>query len=294
MKHPLDPLIGGIGQGSVLFLVALGLSLTLGVMRILNISNGAFYMLGAYLSAIIFTGQSISVPEMIIAIIIGGIGSGVIGGVAEFVFIRRLYPLPHLFPLLGTYALLIAMQGAATQIWGVAPKQTNLPSLFSGNFSLAGGSVSVYNLLLIGVGLLFVCVVWALLTHTRLGRLVGATADDREMAAILGINTKRIFLGMFVLSAFMAGVGGALTAPLNGLTPSTASTYVIQAFAVVIIGGGGSVVGTYVAAIALGVLESFLVVLQPSISTVSIYIAMAAVMLVRPQGLFGRRELSQI
>jgi len=281
-------IVDGLSQGSTLFLVALGLSLTLGVMKLVNISNGAFYMLGAYVSTLAVSQLNISVWQMVLAISLGGVVAGIVGAVVEAAFIQRLYALPHLFPLLGTYAVLLTIQGFAVITWGVEPLPTKIPEVLEGTLHIGRYPVSAYALLLIGVGFVFAVLVGAILTWSRFGRLVAAVTDDRDMAAMLGINTKRIFLVMFSLSAFAAGVGGGLIAPLNGLTPEVASTYVVEAFAVVIVGGVGSIMGTYIASLVLGVLQSVLVVIEPSMAEVSIYIAMAAMMLLRPRGLFGR------
>jgi len=286
--HTFLQIVDGLSQGSALFLVALGLSLTLGVMRLVNISNGAFYMLGAYVSTLVIPQLDISVWQMVLAISIGGIVAGIVGAAVEAVFIQRLYALPHLFPLLGTYAVLLTIQGFAVIAWGVEPRPTKIPEVLEGTLHIGRYPVSAYALLLIVVGLVFAVLVGSILTWSRFGRLVAAVTDDRDMAAMLGINTKRTFLVMFSLSAFAAGIGGGLIAPLNGLTPEVASTYVVEAFAVVIVGGIGSVMGTYIASLVLGVLQSVLVVIEPSMAEVSIYLAMAVMMLLRPRGLFGR------
>lgn len=286
--HTFLQIVDGLSQGSALFLVALGLSLTLGVMRLVNISNGAFYMLGAYISTLVIPQLNISVWQMVLAISVGGVMAGLVGAAVEAAFIQRLYALPHLFPLLGTYAVLLTIQGFAVITWGVEPRPTKIPEVLEGTLHIGRYPVSAYALLLIGVGLVFAVLVGSILTWSRFGRLVAAVTDDRDMAAMLGINTKRTFLVMFSLSAFAAGIGGGLIAPLNGLTPEVASTYVVEAFAVVIVGGIGSVMGTYIASLVLGVLQSVLVVVEPSMAEVSIYLAMAAMMLLRPRGLFGR------
>jgi branched-subunit amino acid ABC-type transport system permease component len=281
-------IIDGLSQGSALFLVALGVSLTLGVMRLVNISNGAFYMLGAYASTLVVSQLGIDVWQMVFAVILGGAIAGLIGAVVEATFIQRLYALPHLFPLLGTYAVLLTVQGFAVIAWGVQPRATKIPAVLEQTLHVGSYPVSAYALFLIGVGLAFATLIGSILKWSRFGRLVAAVADDRDMAAMLGINTKLAFLVMFSLSAFAAGVGGALLAPLNGLTPEIASTYVVEAFAVVIVGGIGSVTGTYIASLVLGVLQSVLVMWAPSVAEVSIYVAMAAMMLLRPRGLLGR------
>jgi branched-chain amino acid transport system permease protein len=280
--------IDGLSQGSALFLVALGLSLTLGVMRLVNISNGAFYMLGAYISTLVLVQVDISVWQMILAIIIGAVVAGLVGAAVEATFIQRLYSLPHLFPLLGTYAVLLTIQGFAVLVWGVEPRATKVPVVLEGTFHAGRYPISAYAVLLIVVGLVCAVLIGSILRWSRFGRVVGAVADDRDMAEVLGINTKRTFLVMFALSAFAAGIGGGLLAPLNGLTPEVASIYVVEAFAVVIVGGIGSVMGTYIASLMLGVLQSILVIVEPSMAEVSVYVAMAVMMLVRPRGLFGR------
>jgi branched-chain amino acid transport system permease protein len=286
--HTFLQVVDGLSQGSALFLVALGLSLTLGVMRLVNISNGAFFMLGAYISTLVVPQLSITTWQMVLAIAAGGIVAGVVGAGVEASFIQKLYALPHLFPLLGTYAVLLTIQGFAVIVWGVAPRPTKIPAVLEGTLHIGAYPVSAYAVLLIVVGLVFAVLIGSILTFSRFGRLVAAVTDDRDMAAMLGINTKRTFLVMFSLSAFAAGIGGGLIAPLNGLTPEVASTYVVEAFAVVIVGGVGSVMGTYIASLVLGVLQSVLVVIEPSMAEVSIYLAMAVMMLLRPRGLFAR------
>jgi branched-chain amino acid transport system permease protein len=245
-------------------------------------------MLGAYVSTLVIPQLDISVWQMVLAISVGGVVAGLVGAAVEAAFIQRLYALPHLFPLLGTYAVLLTIQGFAVITWGVEPRPTKIPEVLEGTLHVGRYPVSAYALLLIGVGLVFAVLAGSILTWSRFGRLVAAVTDDRDMAAMLGINTKRTFLVMFSLSAFAAGIGGGLIAPLNGLTPEVASTYVVEAFAVVIVGGIGSVMGTYIASLVLGVLQSVLVVVEPSMAEVSIYLAMAAMMLLRPRGLFGR------
>jgi branched-chain amino acid transport system permease protein len=288
--HLVQPIITGIGQGSVLFLVAVGLTLSMGVMRLLNFGNGAFFMLGAYLSYSVVAGRPPEVLTLLLAIVVGGLATGVVGLVCERVVVRRLYPLPHLFPLLGTYAMLLVIQGLAVVIWGLTPRGIGQAPAFSRSITVAGVNLPTYSLLLIGVGLATVAVVAFLIARTRFGRQVRAIAADREMAAVLGINVNLVFMLTFVLSTFLAGLGGGLVAPLVGITPDVAGTYLIEAFAVLIVGGIGSILGSYVSAIGFGVITAVLVAVRPEIAEASVFAVMALTVLLRPQGLLGRRQ----
>lgn len=291
ISDPLTPLIGGVTQGSILFLVALGFSLTLGVMRLLNLANGGFFLVGAYVSATLFSGNTISTPALVVSVIAGALAAGAAGVCAERLVVRTLYDLPHLYPMLGTFGLLLVIQGLVIARWGVQPVNAKLPDALTGFITIRNTVVPVYYLLIICVGLVFVAGFGITLGRTAFGRAVHATARDRSMAAMLGINTGRMFLATFALSAAAAGTGGALTGALTGLTPDLAFTLVIEAFAVVVIGGYGSILGTYLAALGVGILQAFLIILAPEYAEVSVYAALAAVMLLRPQGLMGRADL---
>lgn len=291
MESLLLPIVNGLGLGAVLFLVAIGLSLQIGVMRILNIANGAFFMLGAYFAVSIFGDRPLSVPEIVLAVLAACLITGLCGAAAEVSVIRRLYDRPGLYPFLGTFAVLLIIQGIVILTYGQIGRSSMRSSAFHSSISVGGLNLSAYNLFLIAIAALVAAGVSLLIHRTSLGRKVTAAAVDRDMAAMLGIHVRRVYFFMLVLSAVLAGLAGSLVSPLMELNPNMAITLLIEALAVVVIGGSGSISGTFVASMIVGILQSVLIRFAPGVADVSVYIAMALIMLLRPQGLMGRREI---
>lgn len=283
----LFPILNGLSQGALLFLAASGLSLVFGVLGILNFAHGGFFALGAFVTYSLASGAQLPAWQFVGLVVVASILVGVLGILVEMTVFRRIYHLPPLDALLATYAVLLTTQGAITQIWGVNPLGLPLPDGFRQAWYLADASIPVYDLLLIGVGFLVGGGLWYLLERTNIGLMVRAIAADRTMAASLGINVRMIFTLMFGLGTALAGLGGGLLAPLVLIDTSLAAILVIQAFAVVIVGGLGSMLGAFIAAIFLGLLNSILVSVDPELAGYSLYIGMAAILMVRPQGLMG-------
>lgn len=290
LSRVLVPLADGVGQGVLLFMVASGLTLVYGVMRILNFSHGGFFMLGAYVTYTLAQGRVQPALLLVGIVICAGMVVSAAGAVSEVSLFRRLYALPEVSSLLGTFALLLVTEGVGRLVWGIQPRSQPQSSAFLQQVGVADVQVPSYDLFLLGVGITTVISLEVLVYRTEFGRRVRATAADRSMAAILGIDVKAVFLVMFCLGIFLAGLGGGLVAPLIGLTPDIAVVFIIEAFAVVIVGGIGSIRGSFVAAIALGLANSFLVAFRPEFAEFSLYLAMAVILLIRPQGLFGRAE----
>lgn len=294
MESFLLPVLNGLGLGAVLFLVAIGLSLQIGVMRILNIANGAFFMLGAYFAVSVFGDRLLSVPQIVVAVLAACLLTALCGAATEIAVIRRLYDRPGLYPFLGTFAVLLIIQGLVILVYGQIGRSSMRSSAFNSSITLGGVSLSVYNLCLIGVATAVAAGVSLLIHRTGLGRKVTAAAVDRDMAAMLGIHVRRVYFFMLVLSALLAGLAGSLVSPLMELNPNMAITLLIEALAVVVIGGSGSISGTFVASMLVGILQSVLIRYAPEIADVSVYIAMALIMLLRPQGLMGRAQMGVV
>jgi len=284
----VDIIASGLADGVLLFLIASGLTLIFGVLRILNFAHGGFFVLGSYIVWQLLAGRAVSGPLFLVAVVASGISVTAIGIVAERVLFRRLYSLPPVTSLLGTFALLLILQGLAQLVWGLGPRSVAAPTTFGGLIHVGGGDIPVYSIVLFAIGLVVAVGLRYLVSATSFGRTVRAVAEDRYATALLGVNSNAIFIPMFALGIFLAGIGGALAAPTLGLTPDLAVVFIIQAFAVVIIGGLGSVPGSLIAALFLGVLKSELVRYAPGLADFSIYLALIAVLVVRPQGLFGR------
>lgn len=287
MAGLLLTVLNGISQGVLLFLVASGLSLIFGVMGVLNFAHGGFFALGAFIVYSLTAGAAVPAPEFVLLVVVASLAVGTLGMIVEATVFRRIYHLTPIDALLATYAVLLTIQGAITQVWGVNPVGQPMPPELDSAVTVAGATLPIYDFVLLAIGAIVVVSVWWLLQRTDLGRSVRAIAADRTMSASLGIDTRRVFTLMFGLGAALAGLGGALVAPLVQIDTSLAATFVIQSFAVVIVGGLGSMYGALVAAILLGLLNSVLVGIDPGLSDFSLYLGMAAILLVRPQGLFG-------
>lgn len=282
------PIFNGISQGVLLFLVASGLSLIFGVMGLLNFAHGGFFALGAFVTYTLTAGASLPAWQFLLVVAAGSAGVGVLGIIAEIVVFRRIYHLAPIDALLATYAVLLTIQGGITQIWGVNPLGVARSPEFRGAIQVAGADVPAYDFALIGLGIIVVVGLWWLLERSPFGRVVRATAADRVMSACLGVNVKKVFAAMFGLGSFLAALGGGLVSQLVQIDSGLAATFVIQSFAVVIVGGLGSITGALVAALLLGLLDSLVVSIQPTYSGFSLYLGMTLILLAKPSGLFGK------
>lgn len=277
----------GLSDGMLLFLVASGLTLILGVMRVVNFAHGGFFVLGAYLSYEFLRGQSRPVWVFVLLVIAAALVTAVAGVASERLLFRRLYGLPVETSLLGTYALLLILSGAVQLVWGQNPRSQSEPAALVTSFRLAGATIPRYDILVIVLGLLTAVGLQLLIKRTEWGSQLTAVAEDRFMAGLLGVNVNRVFALTFGLGIALAGLGGGLAGPTLSLVPDVALTFIIQAFAVVIIGGFGSIAGSFVAALALGLVHSFLVIQAPWLADFSLYLVMALVLVARPRGLLG-------
>lgn len=287
MSDLVLPLVNGVAYAMLMFIVASGLTLVYGTMRVVNFAHGGFFAIGAFLTFAIAGGAALPFWEFFAAGLAAAAICGVLGAAAEMLIFRRIYSMSHSQQLLATYALLLILEGALTLVWGNNPRSQNYPVGLQHAVTLFGVPVSSYYLVLIGIGVVVGSFLWFLLTRTAVGRQVRAVAGDRAMSACLGINVGVIFTAMFALGVFLAGVGGALASPLFQLDSTLAGTLVLESFAVVLIGGAGSISGAVIASLLLGLLNSFLVQYAPNLAQFSLYMVMAGVLLARPTGLLG-------
>jgi branched-chain amino acid transport system permease protein len=286
----LPAVLGGIAYGVPLFLMASGLTLVYGVLRVLNFAHGGLLMVGAYLLAWILSGDSRSLPVFVGAVLLSALIVAALGLVIELGLFRRLYGASTQVGLLASYGLLLFLTGVAPVIWGDEPRTQALPSSLSGRVNIGDTAVSVFALVQVGVGVLVAVGLFLLLRRTRLGAQASAVAEDREMARALGIRAARVSRLVFVLGCFLAGLAGAVVAPSSSVGVELAPSFILQGFAVVIIGGLGSVEGALVAAIGVGVIDSLCVTYLQSFEPYSFYVVLGLVLLLRPQGLLGRRQ----
>lgn len=296
MAAVLIPLENGLAIAAQLFLIASGLTLVYGVMRVVNFAHGGFFMLGAYVTftighALLTGGHSLQVLPFLLSVAVAGAVVGSAGAVSEVVLFRRLYDMPELNSLLGTFALLLVLEGVGYIIWGAPSKSLPQPEALGGLLQLGPVPVPTYDLFVVAVGVVALVLLEWTVQRTSFGMMVKAVAADRTMASLLGVNIHRVFLAMFLIGIFMAGIAGGIAAPGVSIGPDLAVTYIIEAFAVVIVGGLGSVSGAFLASVLLGIVNSFLVSIGSPIAEFSLYLIMVVVLLVRPSGLMGRRQL---
>ncbi len=289
----ISTLISGVAYGVPLFLVASGLTLIYGVIGVLNFAHGSFFVIGALLATTIIGSSLPTVVTFIIAVLAGAAAVAALGIVTESTVVRRLYRRDHITMLLATFAILLIVEGAAEMIWGNSPRSISKPEIVSGSVRLLGATIPVYDILLVVIGALVAVGLFVLINKSSFGRSVRAVAQDAAMGEAVGLNTKRIMLLVFGLGSALAGLAGALIAPNVSVSPSLGHAFMLQSFAIVIIGGLGSVTGSLVAALLVGVAEAFAVAYAPYLTGFTFYILVAVVLLVRPRGLLGSAKLGR-
>jgi branched-subunit amino acid ABC-type transport system permease component len=280
--------VSGLTTAMFLFLIASGLSLIFGVLRVLNFAHGTFYMLGAYCAYQIVQWLG-SGPGMFWWAVLGAaLAVAILGGVVERFLLRHLYDREELYQLLFTYALVLVLSDVAKIIWGTQQKGIVRPPELTGSISLFGATIPYYNLFILALGLAVAAAFWLILQRTRMGRLIRAAALDRETLGALGVNVSALYTGVFVLGSFLGGLGGALVAPVRTIVPGMDTEIIVEAFVVVVIGGLGSFWGTFLGALIYGQVLSFGILFFPRFSIFAVFALMAAVLIVRPWGLLGR------
>lgn len=291
-------LLDGVLYAAVLFLVAAGLTLVYGVMRILNIAHGSFYALGAYAGTslvLVYLKTGGPAPLMYLALLAGAVVAGAIAGpLVERLLLRPIYGREEVVQLLVTYSLFLILEDVMKLLWGVDPYYVAKPYAFLGTVTIAGVRYAWYQLLLIAVALATGVLVSLAIRGTRLGRMIVAVTADREISATLGINVGRVYTLAFTAGAILAGLGGALVAPLISVAPGISVEAIVLAFAVVVIGGLGSLEGAALGALIVGLTRAAAVQLFPEIELATVYLIMVAVLLFRPRGLFGEWETRRI
>lgn len=279
----MQVLANGVAVGAVLFLMAAGLSLLIGAMGVLNLAHGAVYMVGAYLAWTIGIDHGLPFP---VAVAGAGVGAAVLG-----VAFERLFHLIQGRPdeqILLSFGLIYVITNATQWIWGPIAKSPFQVSWLSGSVELGSVAIPTVRLAIAAVGFVVAAVLWFVQERTRAGAIVRAGMDDPSMVRALGINLDVVVAGVFVLGSAVAGVAGAMGGLVSGPSSAQAIDVLLLALIVVVVGGVGSVAGTFVAAILIGVLDAYSRSWFPGMSSVTLYALMAAVLVVRPTGLSGR------
>jgi branched-subunit amino acid ABC-type transport system permease component len=282
--------MSGIARAALLFLVASGLSLTFGVLRVLNFAHGSLYMLGAFLSYSLWKFLLMPILGFYIAAIVASLIMAGIGLLIEFVLLRRLYSRGWPEQLLATYAIVLVITDVVKLGWGGEFLSIPRPKPFTGAVFLFGFPFPSYNFFIILLGLALVIFLWWLVYKTHLGDIIRAAAHDREMVSALGIPIPWLFTWVFVLGSLIAGLSGAVSAPYGAIALGMDIEIIVECFAVVVIGGMGSLPGTLLGSFIVGQVYSFGIMYKPELALAFIFMVMAVVLIIRPWGIFGRPE----
>lgn len=283
--------VGGLSNAAYLFIVAAGLSLVFGALRVINMAHGSLYMIAAFVTVVVANSLGAALGfwgGLVAAVVV----TGVVGAIIEVVVLRRVYREEHLVQLLGTYAITLIIAGLARIIFGANYRNVAPPGIFSGHLQLGGFSYSVYSLFMIGAAVLIAAGVYALLYRTSLGRNIRAAVSDAELLSASGVNVARLFTTVFVIGAALAALGGVIVAPNQAVGITMDQDVLVLAFAISVIGGLGSIVGSLVGSVIVGEVISFGLVnsYTNQFALAFVFIIMAAVLTIRPWGLFGAAE----
>jgi branched-subunit amino acid ABC-type transport system permease component len=284
----------GVIIAMAIYLIASGLSLVFGVLGVLNFAHGSFYMLGAFL-VFTFTRHLLkTVPgNFWLAVLIVPVLVALMGLVIEMGLLRFIYKADPLYQLLLTYGLVLMFTDAVKLLWGAQNQSVLRPPGFAGSVSVFGHLFPSYNVwILLPISILTMIGLYVFMNHTGFGRIVRAATQDREMIGALGINVRRLYTTVFVIGSWLGGLGGVIAAPMGAIYPGMDFDVIIDAFIVVVIGGLGSIAGTVLGALIFGMLRSFGILFVPQFETLFIFLLMAVVLIVRPQGLLGERVSS--
>jgi len=290
IAHAVNVLLAGVFHAAILFLVAAGLQVVFGVQKIFNLACGSFYALGAYVgvSAVqAFTAAGGPPGLFLLPLAACGLAVGAVGVVVERGLLRFIYDRDETFQLLLTFALVLMLEDVIRMIWGTAPQSTGGLYLAYGQVRLLGATVPVYNLVVIAASLAIAVTIGWLLTRTTFGRILRATAENREMAEALGVDVGRVYVRVFTLGTALGTLGGALVIPATAAMSEMGIELIVEAFAVVVIGGLGSMRGAFVGALVVGVLRAVAISVYPELEMLLVYLIVIAVLVLRPRGLFG-------
>lgn len=291
----LTQTLNGLASASSLFLVASGLSIIFGVTRIVNFAHGSLYMLGAYLAVTLVGAFGAASPLGFWGgILLAALLVGLIGVAIEVLILRRIYQAPELFQLLATFGVVLMVQDIALAVWGPEDRLGPRAPGFKSFVMILDSRFPSYELFLIAVGPLVLGLLWFLFRRTRWGTLVRAATQDREMVGALGVDQRLLFTSVFGFGAALAGLGGALQLPREAVTLHMDLSTIAEVFVVVVVGGLGSVGGAYLAAVLIGVLHAFGILIFPKITLVLVFLVMAVVLIVKPYGLMGRKPAATL
>lgn len=289
--------LDGLSYAALVFLVSVGLSLIFGVLRVVNVAHGSLYAFGAYLAAtlgLMVTPISpwLTYPALIVASVIIGV---VAGGAIERLLLSRVYGREEVLQLLITFAVFMVMDNLQRLIWGVQPIYAAEPLKLLPNVSVFGVSYTAYQVIVLPLTAVVALIgLRYFLRKTLSGAVILAVTEDREAATAIGINAQRVYFLTFVIGATLAALGGALASPTTSLVPGMGTEMIVLSFAVAATAGLGQIEGTAITALAIGMARAFVIYLQPEFEVLVPYLIMVAVLLIRPEGLFGATKVRKI
>jgi len=282
--------LSGLSVGMVIFLIAVGLSLIFGTLKVLNLAHAAFYMLGAYLCFWVSSLIGQSIGSFWVSLLIAPLLVALFGGIVEMLLLRKIYDREVLDQFLLTFALILIIGDLCKLAWGVdyhtvdTPWPLNAPVIFKGLI------FPRYNLFIILFAPLLWAGLWSLIHKTRLGSIIRAVTHNREMASALGVNVSYVYTGVFMLGCWLAGLGGALVAPMSAVMPGMDAVVLIDCFIIVVVGGLGSLSGAFLGSVIFGLVTAFGILIAPRLAIAFGFILMIVVLIIRPWGLMGKPE----
>ncbi|MGS1005804.1 branched-chain amino acid ABC transporter permease [Achromobacter anxifer] len=281
----MSTVIIGLSLGMLLFLLASGLTLIFGMLGVINFAHGALYMLGAYLAFDI----QLRTGSFVAGLLVATVGVGLVGVAMERLALRPLYNRPHFYQLILTFGFILVISEAVKFVWGLGYQETPMPALLAGTVELAGSTIPVYRLFVIVFGLLVSAALFFVLEKSTFGMLVRAASSDGEMVRILGLPAAAIRSAVFGVGAGLAGLAGAISAPLFPIELGMATNTIIDCFIVVILGGLGNIRGVVAASLLIGMVRAVGYTFMPSWVDILTFAMLIATLLTRPQGLFSRQ-----
>jgi branched-subunit amino acid ABC-type transport system permease component len=292
MDQLLGAVLNGLTSGSIIFMFAAGLTVVFGVAGILNFAHGGVFMISAYAAASVLQRSPGSDFSYVYAVLVAVLVAVVLSVVLELVVIRRFYQYQHEYMLLGTYALLLVLEGGAEVTFGVEAYFAPMPGWASGGFTIGAVFVNWYMVMVMLLGAVVASGLILWLRRTSSGKVIKAAAIEPEASRSLGINVPLVLTLVFALGGALAGLAGVVLAPNQAIDLSLGSTFVVQAFAVVVVGGLGSISGAYVAALVLSLADSLWFTYLPGVPQVALYLVMVLILVFRPEGLFSVRRVT--
>lgn len=288
MTQVLAAILSGVAEGIPFFLAAAGLSLVFGVMGILNFAQGGLFMLGAFFLQSLLGGNEVPLWVFLLAVVGAGIGSAIVGGITERTLFVRTYSAGRnaLIGILVSLGILLALSGLVPFIFGKQALTQKTPSIIAGRLDFFGAVVSKYSVFLVICGAVIVVGMYLLLSKTSFGKTIVAVATDRQMSSALGIRTWQVSLMVFSIAGLLAGLGGALVAPVGSIDQNIGGAYLLYAFVAMVIGGLGSVPGAFIGAMIIGIADSLFVNYLPTLQPFAVYFAAIVVLVIRPRGIF--------